>query len=108
MRMAPSRGPARLPSWARNSIPVAPPVTASRAWASGTRRGTRLGTLDALLVEVEQPVPAVVGRLQLRVGGAVVEPPELLALVERGRVERLAAAERLDHALDAPVARALG
>src|SRR3954451_24897302 len=105
-RMGASGGPALLPSKARNSIPVLEPVTRSSKGASGAAVRRRLATPDALLVEVEQAVLAVVVGLERRVGGTVVELPELLGLVVRGRVQRLAAAEVLDHALDSPVARA--
>src|SRR3954454_19346132 len=92
-------------------MPLREPVTRSRASAMPIGR-ERLGTLHALLEEVEQPVPAVVGMLELRVGRPVVEPPELVALVVRRRVQGLAAAEtgdlRLDPAVDLAVGPALG
>src|SRR4051812_21928669 len=100
-RICASRGPQRLPSYARNSMPVAEPVTRSSASASGIP----LATLDALLVEVQEPVVAVIGLLDRHVGGPVVESPELVTLVVRGRVQRLPAAELVDEPLDAPVVR---
>src|SRR3954451_9028330 len=105
-RMGASGGPALLPSKARNSMPVLEPVTRSSNGASGAAVRRRLATADALLVEVEQAGLAGVVGLECRVGGTVVELPELLAVVVRGRVQRLAAAEVLDHVLDPPVARA--
>jgi len=84
-------------------MPVAEPVTRSRISASGIP----LATLDALLVQVQEPVLAVIGVLDGHVGGPVVESPELVALVVGGRVQRLAAAELVDEPLDAPVVRAV-
>src|SRR3954454_6885709 len=87
-------------------MPVPEPVARSSTSASAPCPRFALCTLHALLVEVQQPVLAVVGVLQRGVCRAVVEPPELVALVERGRVERLATAELLHDALAPPVARA--
>src|SRR5215218_1332584 len=84
-------------------MPVCEPVTRSSISASGS---APLATPHALLVEVEQAALAVVLRLERRVGRPVVQAPELVALVERRRVERLAPAQRLDDLLDAAVAGA--
>src|SRR3954464_15144610 len=87
-------------------MPGLEPVARSSTSASAPCPRFALRTLHALLVEVQQPVLAVVGVLQRGICRAVVEPPELVALVERGRVQRLATAELLHDAFDPAVARA--
>src|SRR4051812_23372773 len=63
--------------------------------------------LYALLVQPEQPAVRVVGLLELRVRLSVVEPVELVAIVVRRRVQRLAALHLAHDALDAAVGGAV-
>src|SRR3954471_1226593 len=87
-------------------MPVLEPVTRSSTCASPPVPRSPLRTLHTLLVEVHEPALAVVAVLQRGVRRAVVQPPEVFAFVERGRVQRLATPELLDHAFDPAVARA--
>src|SRR5579859_1471835 len=80
--------PAALPSKATNLTSASAPATCSNTSASGISFSFSL-TADALVVKAGEASLRVVSLLQGRVGGAVVEPGELLAGVERLRVEAL-------------------
>src|SRR6476619_1363775 len=67
-----------------------------------------LASLDGLGVEVEQSTVRVVGLLQNFVRRAAVRRPELILGVEGGGIQRLAAIEACDLALDRPVVERLG
>src|SRR5260370_26279431 len=72
------------------------------------RAALRLAAAHALVVQAEQAPGGIIRALQLRILLPVVLPPELVFGVERGRVQALSAAERLDFVLDKPVVVAVG
>src|SRR6185312_14992231 len=103
------------PSYAWNSTGASGPTIASNTWASAMYIPSvygrllsrcRVGGLAAaygLVVEGEQPATAVVLRLELVVGRAVVPAAELFLGVEGRGVQRLVPAERADLLLYHPV-----
>src|SRR5689334_1002241 len=112
-------GPASLPSYAvylsagpasttrsnASAIPNRPLMPSSpRTRPPSTRPRPRpLPTSDALRVEIKQPTVGVVFLLQQLVGRTVVGRPELVLLVVRGGVQRLASPEVGHQPLDQPV-----
>src|SRR5262245_8220399 len=98
MRMSAPAGPALLPSYATNETLASEPTIFWKISESVISPSTH-----TLVVQIQQPPSRVIGPFDGPVGVTVVVLPELLALVERGRVERLVAVQvvhgLLDHAV---------
>src|SRR5690349_11133926 len=84
-------GPASTTRWNASAMPIRPLMPSSPRPRRARRSPST--TPDALRVQVEQPTVGVVFLLQQLVGGPVVRRPELVLLVVRRGVERLASAE---------------
>src|SRR6266545_2386003 len=95
-----SDGPALLPSYAVNATGAPTPTTRASASATGAPISS---PPDSLVVQIEQPTFRVVPLAQPAVLLPAVPRGELLPVVERRGVQRLAAAQPADLGLDAAV-----
>src|SRR6478735_6877623 len=96
-----SAGPASTTRWNASAIPNRPLMLPSPR--TRPSRPRPLPTPDALRVEIKQATVRVVFLLQHRIGRPVVGGPELVLLVVRGGVQRLASPEVRHQPLDQPV-----
>src|SRR5580698_2955744 len=95
--------PAELPSNASNSTGASGPATRSNTSAKAISVITSLQSANAFVVEIGKPALGIVSALELGVFRTIVERPELVTLVERGRVQALVSAELGHLVLHPPV-----